>query len=211
MVITEVYASVGGKEVTCVDEQGERYTISLADARKTGIARYLEDPALLPEEEDGEMLDFLARKMRCVRYAAYLLGFGDKTRKALLMKLRAKDYEPDVCEAALAVLENNGLLDDERLCARRVETLAHGKLYGPRRIKSELIAKGFTSSQAENALDEAEIDFDELLKELIHKLTRSRMPADEKELAAFKNKLVRYGYSYSSVSQALADFAAYDE
>ena len=205
MILTEAYASLRGNEMTFVNEQKEKFTLSLADAKKTGLYRYAEHPELLPDEADDDMLIFLSAKMSCIRYAAYLLGFGDKTRKALSQKLRLKGYEPDVCEAAFAVLEQNGLLNDERLCAEKLNALATGKLYGPRRIKSELIAKGFSVSQAQNALDEAKIDFDGLLEKLVEKLTRRGLPEDEKAFASLKNKLVRYGYDYDSVSHALAE------
>ena len=203
MIITGAHLSTGGKEVLLYTENGEKYTLSAADAKKTGFYDCAEDDALLPLAADDDMIVFLASKMRCVKYAVYLLEFGDKTRKALLQKMKTKGYEEDVCLAALAVLEKNGLIDDEALCARKLETLARTKFYGPRRIKGELIAKGFTSSQAQNALDEAAIDFDELLETLVEKLTRRGAPQDDKACMALKNKLIRYGYSYDSVAEIL--------
>ncbi len=207
MILVKAYASVGGNEITFVADTAEKYTLSLSDARKVGLYRYVEYPEELPAEADEEMLTFLSQKMSCIRYASYLLGFGDKSKKALSLKLKTKGYERDVCEAAIAVLESNGLVDDDRLCDAKVKSLAEGKLYGPRRIKSELIAKGFSSSQAENALDEADIDFDALLYKLVEKLSRhSGIPEDEKELQTFKNKLVRYGYGFDQITRTLRDF-----
>lgn len=211
MILVNAFASVRGNEITLVDEQREKYTISLSDAKKTGLYRLVEEPERLPEEADEEMLLFLAQKLKCLHYAAYLLDFGDKSKRALTNKLRTRGYAPEVCEAALSVLEKNGLIDDERLCADRLQALAYGKLYGPRRLKSELMAKGFSSSDAQNALEEADIDYEELLQKLVEKLTRRSVPQSEKELASLKNKLVRYGYSYDSISQVLRSFSIVEE
>ncbi len=203
MILIQATASVKGNEITFRSDLQETYTISLADAKKTGLYRLVENPEELPEEADDEMLAFLSQKLKCLHYAAYLLDFGDKSKRALADKLRNKGYEKDVCEAAVAVLEKNGLLDDERLCADKLNSLAVGKLYGPRRLKTELFAKGFGSSDIQNALDESDIDYDELLERLVEKLTRHGIPQSEKELSLLKNKLVRYGYSYDRIARVL--------
>lgn len=205
MILVQATASVKGNEITFWNELHEKYTVSLADAKKTGLYRLVEKPEELPEEADDEMLVFLSQKLKCLHYAAYLLDFGDKSKRALSDKLRKKGYANDVCEAAVAVLEKNGLLDDERLCADKLNSLAIGKLYGPRRLKTELFAKGFGASEIQNALDEATIDYDELLEQLVRKLTRRGLPQSEKELSSLKNKLVRYGYSYDRIARVLDD------
>lgn len=205
MILVQATASVKGNEITFGNELHEKYTVSLADAKKTGLYRLVEKPEELPEEADDEMLVFLSQKLKCLHYAAYLLDFGDKSKRALSDKLRKKGYANDVCEAAVAVLEKNGLLDDERLCADKLNSLAIGKLYGPRRLKTELFAKGFGASEIQNALDEATIDYDELLEQLVRKLTRRGLPQSEKELSSLKNKLVRYGYSYDRIARVLDD------
>ena len=203
MILVQATASVKGNEITFWNELHEKYTVSLADAKKTGLYRLVEKPEELPEKADDEMLVFLSQKLKCLHYAAYLLDFGDKSKRALSDKLRKKGYANDVCEAAVAVLEKNGLLDDERLCADKLNSLAIGKLYGPRRLKTELFAKGFGASEIQNALDEATIDYDELLEQLVRKLTRRGLPQSEKELSSLKNKLVRYGYSYDRIARVL--------
>lgn len=205
MILVQATASVKGNEITFWNELHEKYTVSLADAKKTGLYRLVEKPEELPEKADDEMLVFLSQKLKCLHYAAYLLDFGDKSKRALSDKLRKKGYANDVCEAAVAVLEKNGLLDDERLCADKLNSLAIGKLYGPRRLKTELFAKGFGASEIQNALDEATIDYDELLEQLVRKLTRRGLPQSEKELSSLKNKLVRYGYSYDRIARVLDD------
>lgn len=177
----------------------------LPTPRKRGYTALSKNRRSFPKKPTMKCSSFLSQKLKCLHYAAYLLDFGDKSKRALSDKLRKKGYANDVCEAAVAVLEKNGLLDDERLCADKLNSLAIGKLYGPRRLKTELFAKGFGASEIQNALDEATIDYDELLEQLVRKLTRRGLPQSEKELSSLKNKLVRYGYGYDRIAHVLDD------
>lgn len=203
MILTCAMVSSGENEIILYGSCDEKYRISVADARRVGVYRYVENPDLLPEEADEEMLEFLSKKLSCVKYAVYLLEFGDKSAKALVMKLKSKGYETDICEAAMSVLETSGIINDERLCAEKLLSLANSKLYGPYRLKTELMKKGFSSRQIDIAFDDAEIDFDELLEKLVIKLTKRCIPEDEKACSTLKNKLIRYGYNYESVSSVL--------
>ncbi len=211
MIIKGADFSAGGNEVYLYDESGSKYALSVSDAKKTGTYKYAEDNSLLPAEEDDEMIVFLSRKLSCIRYASYLLEFSDKSKKTLVTKLRQKGYEKDVCDAAVATLEKNGIIDDDNLCRRKLEAMAREKYYGPYRLKGELIKKGFSSDVIENAIEDADIDFDELLEKLVQKLTRRANITDIKELNLLKNKLVRYGYGYESVKEAVEPYKNFDE
>lgn len=206
MIITSVKLSVGGNELFVYGDNGEKYRISSADAKRAGLLKFAEHSEFLPEETDSEMLEFMSSKLSCISYAKYLLEFGDKSRKALKLKLKSKGYKDDVCEAALTVLEDYGMIDDERLCREKLVALAKGKLYGPYRLKQELINKGFSYGQVEIAFDEAELDFDEMLTELAGKLTAKNKPSGRKALEALSNKLVRYGYGYESIKEILSGY-----
>ena len=207
MFITSALLSKGGKEVHLKTEDGLFYSISVPDAKICGIYDAVTDDSLLPLETDGEFIEFCSEKLKCIHYAAYLLSFGDKSRKALLFKLKTKGFDKELCEAALEVLENSGLINDESLCARKLESIAKSRLYGPRRLKSELLSKGFSSDIIDDAFDSVDLDFDDLLEQLITKLIRGNMPETDKELLSLKNKLVRYGYDYSSIDRLLKDFS----
>ena len=67
-------------------------------------------------------------------------------------------------------------------------------------------AKGFSSKQIEIAFDDANLDFDELLRKLVEKLTVRGLPEDEKGISSLKNKLSRYGYSYESINYILEEY-----
>lgn len=203
MIIIAATLSIGENEVIVKGDSGEFFKISIADAKRVGVYRLVENEALLPEEFDEEILDFMSRKLSCVKYGAYLLEFGDKSKKTLASKMQIKGYDKEICLAALDVLEKSGIIDDDRLCLNKLKALATEKLYGPYRLKAELLKKGFTSKQIEIAMDEAELDYDESISRLVDKFVSRGFCTDRKSIDSLKNKLSRYGYSYESISYAL--------
>ncbi|MBR4979680.1 MAG: regulatory protein RecX [Clostridia bacterium] len=214
MIITGAFLSEGGKEFIIYDEERQKYVISVADAKKTGLYKLCENEDNLPYEagaEESENIAFLARKMSCVKYALYLIEFSDKSRKTLLTKLKAKGYEKEVCDAALEVLESNKVVDDERLCAKKLQRIAETKFYGRYRIKNELIKAGFSPETVENAFEEAEIDFDELIEKLAEKLLKGKKIKSTPEYAKFVSKLQRYGYSYENIKRTLDNYIDFEE
>lgn len=207
MIIKNTYISKGGSEVTLECEFEEKYTITIADAKRLGLSD-LSDEDLPVEFEDAELLEFLSQKLRAVKYASYLLQFSDKSEKILSRKMREKEYTDDVINEALSVLRQGGIISDENLCLKKYLSIANSKLYGPHRIKSELFAKGFTAEDIKNAEEKADIDFYELCRELCEKLLTSGKInlSDRKERDKFKAKLSRYGYGFDAINYGLECF-----
>ena len=153
-------------------------------------------------------LEFLSRKLKAIKYAVYLQGISDKSKKQLFLKLKEKGYSKNEADAAFAVLEKNGYLSDERSCKRKCEILASSKLFGRRRIISELLAKGYSYDLCQSTVDEAEIDFEENLSLLFEKITKGKIPADREQKKKISDKLCRYGYSYDEVRDLFDGLAA---
>ncbi len=212
MIITGIYISKGGSEVTLECDDGQKYVITLADARRLGFTELCEKD--LPIEfDDEEKIEFLAEKLKAIRYCTYLLGFSDKSEKNLRLKLCEKQYSPDVIDSALEILRQSGIIDDSSLCLKKYIYLARGKLYGPYRIRSELSAKGFSSEDVKNAESLADVDFEEQLFTLCEKLLSSgRITlSDRNQKEKFKAKLSRYGYGFSEINCVLEKFTDSDE
>ena len=205
MIFTSVKVSAGGGEFSFFTEDGSRYTLSGADSKRLNLHELSKDD--MPFEfADGELISFLSSKLSAIKYCTYLLSFSDKSESALKRKMREKGYIGQVADEALRVLHEGGFTDDEGLCAKKYTAIAKTKLYGPHRIKSELIAKGFSSSDISNAALECEVDFEELLYELVNKLTRSSKInfSDRNEVLKFKAKLSRYGYGFDTINAVLS-------
>ena len=143
MIIIKSYISKGGSEVTLECEYKEKYTITLADAKRLGLYGLEEDEFPVDFADDG-LLEFLSQKLKAIKYASYLLQFSDKSQKVLRLKMKEKEYSDEVIDEALEVMRNSGVISDENLCLKKYISIAHSKLYGPHRIKQELFSKGFT-------------------------------------------------------------------
>lgn len=207
MEILHISQSDSGNEYSLRCDDGV-YKVTRADFVSLFGGADVKVPVALTDEQ-SERLTFLCEKFGAMKYALYLLGFSDKSEKALLRKMREKKYSDTACREALEVLKKNGCLNDASSCARKCELLASGKLYGPRRIISELIAKGYTRECVREALDGIEIDFEDNLKKLFKKLTRGKAPRGRDEKNKLFAKLARYGYGYDSIKACF--YELYDE
>lgn len=207
MIITGLFTSKGGSEVTLECEDKSKYTITRADAKRLGLGE-ISDEDFPIEICDEEQLLFLVQKLKAIRYCSYLLGFSDKSENVLLRKLREKEYSPEVCREALAVLRQSGITNDENLCIKKYILLADSKKYGPSRLRSELYAKGFSQADIRNAEEKADIDFEDLLRELCEKLLSSGKYtlSDRKGLEKFKAKLYGYGYGFDLINSVMHEF-----
>jgi len=208
MIFTSLKVSAGGGEFSFFTETGDRYTISLADAKRLGLHELGCDD--LPVEfEDDELMESLSAKLSAIKYCTYLLSFSDKSESALRRKMREKGYTSQTVDDALEVLRQSGFTNDEGLCLKKYISIANAKLYGPHRIKSELLSKGFSVQDINNAARKCSIDFEELLCELVEKLLPSVKGgfSDRKELMKFKAKLSRYGYGFDTINAVLSRYS----
>lgn len=112
-------------------------------------------------------------------------------------------------------LKNSGYVDDERFCRFYVSELIRMKGYGKRRIEQELYRKGVSREIVSAVLEE--FDFDSTaLADIIKRKYLSKM-SDEKGKRRAIDALMRRGYSYSEIRNALAqinsqeNFEVYDE
>ncbi len=207
MIINNIFLSKGGGEVTLECDNCTKYTITSADAKRIGVYGLSEEDFPL-EFEDESILEFLSQKLRAIKYCTYLLEFSDKNEKTLRSKLYEKQYSSDVIDSAMDIMRKSGIVDDSSLCLKKYISLASGKLYGPYRIKSELLSKGFSSEYIKYAEENACIDFDETLRQLCEKLLRGKKSilSDKNEREKFKAKLSRYGYGFSEISSVTREF-----
>lgn len=211
MIILKSYISKGGNEVTLECEFREKYTITLADAKRLGFADLSQEDFPI-EFSNDEQIEFLSHKLKAIKYASYLLGFSDKSEKALRRKMKEKEYSAEVIDEALCVMRESGIICDENLCLKKYISIANSKLYGPHRIKNELFAKGFSSEDIKNAEKSVDIDFELLLRDLCDKLLSCGKIdlSDRQQLTKFKAKLSRYGYGFETINTVLNDFSEND-
>ena len=117
-----------------------------------------------------------------------------------MTKLAQKGYT-DGAEEAIEKLKNGGYVSDERFARLYVRELQTLKRYGKRRIEQELYRKGVDRDTIREVLDETDFDESELVSLIERKY--GRYLSDEKGIQKTINGLLRMGYSYGEIRDAL--------
>ena len=157
------------------------------------------------DKEKHEELLFEGDVFRAIRQGMTFLSYGDKSEKMLDYKLKTKGFDRRVSEAAVRYFVDNGFLcENDGAC--RLASLCAKKYWGKMRIRSELIAKGYSSDAVSSALESlCDVDFSGNCYLLICKKYRSAdsSPEGRKKLSA---ALARYGYTYGEIREATDRF-----
>ena len=152
------------------------------------------------DEDELEEIRQTVSVRRAYNYAVSLLSRRDHSEKELMNKLTQKGYTHGA-EEAIAKLRDGGYVSDERFARLYVRELQTFKKYGKRRIEQELFRKGIDREIIREVLEET--DFDE--SDLVNLIERKygRYLGDEKGIAKTVNGLLRMGYSYGEIRDAL--------
>ena len=137
---------------------------------------------------------------RAYNYAVSLLSRRDHSEKELMTKLTQKGYTQGA-EEAIAKLRDGGYVSDERFARLYVRELQTFKKYGKRRIEQELFRKGIDREIIREVLEETDFDESDLVSLIERKY--GRYLGDEKGIAKTINGLLRMGYSYGEIRDAL--------
>ena len=134
--------------------------------------------------------------------AAELLGYGAISPRRLSQKLLQRGYDADTVAAAIGYLTERGLLRESEDAVRFAEQGVR-KLWGTRRIREDLYARGFSSDAIDEAMEALEsVDFEENCAKVIRKKYGSA-PEDPAELKKMTAALVRCGYTFSEIKAAV--------
>ena len=184
----KIHISIDGEYRLTVDEM---YFASL----------YLKDGQEITDEEYDE-LESTVNTRRAYNCAVSLLSRRDHSEKELMRKLKEKGYA-EGAEEAIRKLKNSGYVDDERFCRLYASELIRLKGYGKRRVEQELYLKGVSRDIISLVLEEITFDT-EALSDIIRRKYLSKMK-DEKGKQRAINALMRLGYSYREIRDALND------
>ena len=182
----KIHISIDGEYSFTVDEA---YFMSL------GIYNGKE----VDEDELSELRETVSMR-RAYNYAVSLLARRDHSEKELKDKLSLKGYKEGADEA-IEKLKAGGYVSDERFARLFTRELRLLKKYGRKRIEQELYRKGIDRDIISEVISETEFDEDELVS-----LTRrkyGRYLGDEKGLQKTVNGLLRMGYTYGEIRDAL--------
>lgn len=156
----------------------------------------------LLDAEEFDKIEEASRRCKAIRKGSDLLSYSASSRVRLVQRLRSKGIDRDSATEAAEHLQKIGAIDERA----DVERLVRGdlkKLWGKKRIYSDLCAKGYDRDIVSAALDDLEGELlVENCKTLIVKRYK-RVPEDQDEHKKMIAALVRYGYTYSEIRQAL--------
>lgn len=149
------------KKITKISMQknGERYNLFLDEEFFCGIT---EDTLVKLRLQKGMMVDEkalgeIAREElnnKCFNYAVFLLGKRNYFEKALVDKLKEKEYDEEAITLTLERLHSYRYLDDERLTQAFVNDKKRFSKKGPRYIASVLKTKGVDSEVIRQTLED---------------------------------------------------------
>ena len=151
-------------------------------------------------EEELAVLERAVSSRRAFNKATDLLSRRDHGEKELLIKLRQKGFKEEA-EEAIEKLKYYGYIDDRRFAENYVKELIRIKHYGKRRVEQELYRKGIDREIISEVLEAAEFPESELVSLIERKYYRYL--TDEKGIKKTINSLLRMGYSYGEIKDAL--------
>ncbi|MDH0747563.1 recombination regulator RecX [Pseudomonas sp. GD03842] len=144
------------------------------------------------------------------RTAMDLLARREHGRVELTRKLRQRGAPPELIEAALDRLTEEGLLSESRYLESFVSYRARSG-YGPLRIREELGQRGLQRSDIEQALRECGIDWREKLEESWRRKFSGQFPKDARERGQQMRFLSYRGFPPELIGRLLSGKGAYDD
>lgn len=191
----KIHLSADGEYVLTVDETFF-YTLGIKENQEVTSSEFNEIAHKIGER-------------RAYNQAVSYLSRRDHTEREITEKLKLKGYG-SYSEEVCSKLKMQGYLDDERFAKMYIRELMNLKNYGKKRLQQELVRKGVDREIISELLAETEIPEDRL-KEIIRKKYLRNLDT-EKGVQKTINALLRLGYSYGEIRDALKDFSeSYDD
>lgn len=180
-------------------DNGEEFLIDRDVAYKYAVCSGMEisEEKILELKEESE---YTRAKSR----ALWHLDTADYTSRALYDKLIRAGFDKEPSAKAIAKLVELGVIDDVRYAehfAQRCERQNISK----RATFAKMLEKGVSKDIAEQVLSSREVDEVSLITALIDKKYRAKMQS-ETEIPKVYAALVRRGFSYSAVRQAMNNY-----
>lgn len=164
------------------------------------------------EIDDGGLVAFkeAAGSRLAFNSAMFSLDMRDHSEKEIRQKLSHK-YDEQSVDTAVEKLLDLGLVNDRRYAELLTRELFERKKYGKNRVKSELFRKGISSDIINEVLEEYENENEpdnvQTIVDIIRKKYYNKLN-DEKSRQKVVAALVRLGYSFSDIRQAMREFSS---
>lgn len=144
--------------------------------------------------------------LKCKDCAFYYINKRRHTKKELIDKLVKREYELSVAKEVADYLEEAKYIDDTDYARRFILDAVRIKKRGLIRIKTDLLIKGINKLIIDEVINDLEIDTDSVLADLIESKSFNMDLNDEKQLNKLFGFLLRRGFKYSDINDAVAEY-----
>ena len=164
------------------------------------------------EIDDGDLAAFkeAAGSRLAFNSAMFSLDLRDHSEREMRNKLSRKFDENSVNEA-VEKLVDLGLLNDRRYAENLIRELFERKKYGKNRVRNELFRRGIASDIINDVIEDYENENDtdnvKTIVDIIRKKYYNKL-VDEKSRQKVVAALVRLGFSFSDIRQAMSEFSS---
>ena len=198
MKISAITAQVKTRGRYSIFVDGE-YSFSLSEAAL--IESGLRVGATL-EARDLAAFKELSKTDKLYNRTLALLARRPRSQKEMVDYLSQKTDDEQIQEKTLNKLINFGFIDDQAFATAWVESRRLLKSTSRRKLRLELLQKGISDEIITSVLAADQTDELTMLRELIAKKRRQSRYQDQTKLMQY---LVRQGFSYSDVKEALKE------
>ena len=220
MIIRSVLESPSAVTVAVAPDEGEGeelFVLSPGEWKRLNRSLGYDPAAGLvlsaPQPADEAVYDALRAahaRTAAVRDAGKLLAFSDRSRAALIRRLRERGHSREAALYAADFLEKKGLLDDGEACRRYALSAVRAKHAGPRRIAAYLVSRGFSPEDAREAAESVDPgDYREALLWQIRKkcpaLLDAKSEPDADALGKAMAALMRQGFGADEIRALLRE------
>ncbi len=147
---------------------------------------------------------------QCRNYAFLLLSYRARTEKELKGRLEKKGYSTDVINRVLDRLRELGLVDDEKIARDYVQNRIAIGHKGRWRVKQELLKRGVSRQQVEQAVKQSPDETEAARMVLEHFLPRYARLDEKTRLRRLYGLLARRGFSPETIERVLFRFERRD-
>ena len=160
------------------------------------------------EISDDELIALVREShiKRAKSRAMWYLSRGDCSRKTLVDKLR-RSFPEYACIAAADRMEELGFINDEAYSKHRLQRIIETKKVSLKMAKQLLRLEGVDVDLVDDAAEVAEYNPKATIIELVEKKYKSKLN-DKAQADKVVAALMRKGYSYSEIKEALSELQA---
>ena len=169
---------------------------------------YLKKGDKISEEKLNDLV-FQSQYQRAKSRAVWYLDRKDRTAKDLYNKLCLAGFDKKASSKVIARLQEVGLVDDLRFAENYASRLMEGNV-SKREALQKMLQKGVPYDMAKDVLSECDSDEGAQIEALINKKYRTKLIVEggkEKVYAA----LIRKGFSYEAVKNALKNYIEFED